>query len=171
LSQRGGRWRVSAWLPTRAKASIQRRLPKSGGGDVGFMSYIAFTPGCDVGVFVAVNTSIPPCFCLHRSRERFDCESCDALRHDPVASQFEVPQWMESGARVPGMTTVNLKVSRLSYVRTNMRRARLQLQIHFVGHALKRNVSQRSSSPISAPTLLGDDTTKLYSIFPIFLDQ
>jgi D-alanyl-D-alanine-carboxypeptidase/D-alanyl-D-alanine-endopeptidase len=42
------------WVMTAARDSQPMLLTKSGGG-AGFMSYIAFAPGRDVGVFVAVN--------------------------------------------------------------------------------------------------------------------
>lgn len=43
-----------SWVSVAAQGIHPALLSKSGGG-AGFMSYIAFTPGRDTGVFVAVN--------------------------------------------------------------------------------------------------------------------
>ena len=42
------------WITTAAEGRLPMIVQKSGGGG-GFMTYIAFAPGKDVGVFVAVN--------------------------------------------------------------------------------------------------------------------
>ena len=49
------------WVFVAAEGTEPAMLVKSGGG-AGFMSYIAFAPGRDVGVFVAVNRVDFPMF-------------------------------------------------------------------------------------------------------------
>ena len=64
------------WVSVAAQGIHPALLAKSGGG-AGFMSYIAFAPGRDTGVFVAVNRVdvLRP----HRSGERFDRDSRHSL--------------------------------------------------------------------------------------------
>lgn len=89
-----------AWVVMAAHGQIPLFIQKSGGGG-GFMSYIAFVLGRDVGIFVAVNrVDFTHFFGLTRAANKFwsltSRRASDEARFEPLARAAQSSESLES---------------------------------------------------------------------------